>query len=126
MTRKRWAVDSRAHGARSVYVDSEDAAKEYVKALKNGETPIRVFTRRHSIGGAKITQAKATAIRSEFAAGTPRYKIALMVGISPSAVGRFLAGRTWSVAPIPSGQPRSHSDGRQTLEHQESHHDSAL
>lgn len=52
-TKHRWTVDARELGARSIYMDSEQDCKNYVEALKRGETPVRVFTSRRGIRGYK-------------------------------------------------------------------------
>ena len=95
-SRNRWTIDSKRLGARSVYVDSEQDAKQYVAALTQGAKPSRAFTKRPSIGGAKIDSRMARDIDRLYAGGRKRYQIAHDVGISPTAVGRYLSGKTWS------------------------------
>lgn len=94
--KKRWAVDSKRYGIKSLYVDSEKDAKSYVEHLKSGIKPKRVFTRRVSLGGAKLTPSQRKEAHEMFKNGIKRHKIAQHLGVSSSAVGRLLSGKTWN------------------------------
>ena len=94
--KKRWAVDFHRYGIRSLYVDSEKDAKSYVEDLKRGIEPKRVFTRKVSLGGAKLTSSQRKEAHEMFKNGIKRYKIAQHLGVSPSTVGRLLSGVTWN------------------------------
>ena len=63
--KKRWAIDSKRYGVRSIYVDSEKDAVEYVRQLKNGEEPIRKFTPRIITGCVILPNDKVLEIKQK-------------------------------------------------------------
>ena len=93
--KKRWTVDSRRYGVKSVCVDSEQDAKSYVESLKKGLPAKRVFTRKKSLGSAKLTMDDRVKALSMFKDGMKRYQIAEHLSVSPTTIGRLLSGKTW-------------------------------
>jgi len=93
--KQRWAVDSKRLGVRSVYLDSEDGAKRYIKSLKNGEIPVREFTKKKTISNAKLTEKIMISMEILHRKGLNYRSIARRFGISESSVGRYFNGKTW-------------------------------
>ena len=62
--KKRWTVDSREYGVRSLIVDSEQDAIEYVKKMRNGEKPIRQFTPKYNTGCRILPKSTVATIKS--------------------------------------------------------------
>ena len=93
-TKKRWAIDTKTYGIKSLYMDSEYDCKRYIKALKEGDTPIRVFTKRPSLGGRKLTDENIEYIFNKYDDGETRTSIASKLNVSRSAVGRVISGKT--------------------------------
>lgn len=90
----RWTIDSKKHGVRGLYMDSEQDCVNYIAALDNGEAPIRVFNRRPSLSARKITDEDIAYIFDEYNKGKIKRRIAEDLGYSESAVGRIINGRT--------------------------------
>ena len=63
--KKRWTVDSREYGVRSLVVDSEQDAIKYVRQMKNGEEPIRKFTPRKNTGCRLLPNDKLLEIKQK-------------------------------------------------------------
>ena len=93
-TKKRWAVDSKRYGVKSLYVDNEEDCINYIKCLERGEKPTRVFTRRPSLSARKITDEQIDYIFSRKKEGATNVSIANDLGVSCSAVGRIVNGVT--------------------------------
>jgi len=93
--KKRWTIDFKRYDIRSIYVDSEQDAKNYIQSLSKGETPKRVFSRHKSLGRAKLNDKQRAEALSMFNKGVKRYKIAIHFSVSPSTIGRLLSGKTW-------------------------------
>lgn len=84
--KRRWTVDSQKHRVKSIYVDTEQDAKNYMDALNRGETPTKVLTRR--IVDLKIDSKMSADIINLVSIGVPYYKIAEKYGLAPSTVSR--------------------------------------
>jgi hypothetical protein len=93
--KKRWTIDSDLYKVKSVCVDSEEGAKAYIDALAKGGSPERQFTTRRGLTTPKLTIEMMRKIDEMFKQGHKRYKIAQHFGLSPSAIGRYLSGKTW-------------------------------
>lgn len=63
--KKRWTVDSREYGVRSVYVDSEKDAIEFVKKMRKGERTVRNFTPRKITGCRVLPNDKILEIKQK-------------------------------------------------------------
>lgn len=92
--KKRWAIDSKKYGIRSLYMDSEKDCKDFLRDIDQGKTPNRAFTRRVSLSGRKISDEQIDYIFDEFSLGKTKRSIANALGFSESAVGRIINGRT--------------------------------
>ncbi len=92
--KKRWTVDFRRIGVRSLYMDNEQACKDYISDKLAGRDANRVFTRRQSLGNRKITDEQVVYIFNEYRDGKKMQQIADVIGVSRYAVGRVLNGRT--------------------------------
>lgn len=62
--KKRWTVDSREYGVRSLFVDSEQDAIDYVKKMRNGEKPTRQFTPNYNTGCRILPKSIVSTIKS--------------------------------------------------------------
>jgi hypothetical protein len=92
--KRRWVIDcKRIHGVKSVMVDSEQAAIEYVNSLRQGKPPTRLFTPRYR-DRSVLTDDEKVKVFEFFEDGIPRYKIAAIFKVSPSCIGRLLDGTT--------------------------------
>lgn len=93
-SKRRWAIDSKRHGIKSLYMETEADCIEYLSAVGRGETPIRKINRRPSLGGRKLSDAQVERVFKEFEQGKTRRDIANGLGVSASTVGRIVAGKT--------------------------------
>lgn len=107
-TKRRWTIDAERFGIKGLCMDSEEACKEYIKALKNGEKPIRHFTRRIPKG--KLGD-KLEYILSEKEKGRSNMEIAKELGVSYSAVYRATTGRSFAQGRISRRRPKQ-EDGK--------------
>lgn len=92
--KSRWTIDSQEFGIRSLYMDTEQACIDYIQSLRNNEIPVRKFTKRPSLGTRKITDQQIGYIFYEFSSGKTKRSIAIDLGVSESAVGRIINGKT--------------------------------
>lgn len=95
--KQRWTIDARRFGIRSLYMDSEEACEDYINALKKGESPVRIFTRRTP--KFKLGDKKEYILR-EKQKGRSDTEIANELGVSYSAVHRVVIGETFSSSHI--------------------------
>lgn len=92
-TKRRWTIDAKRFGVRSLYMDSEDACKRYIEKLKKGEVPKREFTRRHpkfKLGD------KIDYIKEERTKGRSNADIAKELNVSYSAIYRVSTNKTFN------------------------------
>lgn len=92
--KKRWTIDCASIGIKSLYMESEKDCIEYIKTVKQGGKPIRKFTKRPTLGGRKITDRQIDYIFEQFESGKTRTAIAEELGVSVSAIGRIISGKT--------------------------------
>lgn len=92
-TKRRWAIDAKRFGIKSLYMDSEEACKKYLEALRKGETPVRVFTRRTPKG--KLGDKKEYVLK-EKAKGRSDADIARELKVSYSAIHRLVKRQTFN------------------------------
>ena len=93
-TKRRWTIDSKELGIKSLYMDSEKACIDYISDLRNGLNPVRVFTRRPSLGSRKLTDENIEYIFEESSKGVTNRAISKHLGVSESTVGRVVNGKT--------------------------------
>jgi hypothetical protein len=93
-TKNRWCVDSKRHGIRSLYMESEKDCKEYVKQLEAGKRPVRVFVRRANLGGRKLSDSQIEYIFAQHSLGRTNRSIAQDIMVSNSTVWRTINGKT--------------------------------
>ena len=95
--KKRWTVDSREYGVRSLIVDSEQDAIEYVKKMRNGEKPIRQFTPKYNTGCRILPKSTVATIKSRLKWGGNRVSnasaLAKEYGVSYCTISRIAHNR---------------------------------
>ncbi len=93
---QRWAVDSKPFAVKSVYMDSEDGARRYIQALRDGLKPTREFTRKKSLSNVKLTEAMMSQMEQLRANGNSYKSISKYTGTSESTVWRYFTGMSWA------------------------------
>jgi len=93
--KKRWAVDSRRLGVKSIYVDTEQDAIDYLKALREGRVPVKVLTKRKITSNAKLSLLDVERIRKLIDSGTSPSEVAKAYGVHYSTIRRCYKGETW-------------------------------
>ena len=97
--RKRWTVDIKTYNAKSIYLDTEQAAQEYISALKLGRTPTRVFHPKPRHGAysssAKLSIANIEDIRLKRREGWKLTDLSALYGVHYSTISKIYLNKTW-------------------------------
>lgn len=86
-SKNRWIIDMKTYGIKSVYVESEQVAKDYVRAVREGREPRKILHRR--VHMFKIKDGIGEDIIRMVGEGTPYTHIAKKYSLYPSSVRRY-------------------------------------
>lgn len=93
--KKRWTIDSKSLGVKSIYVDTEEDARQYILALREGRQPIRKLTKRKCMSKAKLNIDNVSEIKDLVDSGMKYVDVARLYNVHPCTISRCYNNKTW-------------------------------